>query len=363
MKPSALTSGLVQPARSADVLTTEHIATTEEAKATPVDSEPSAGARLARRWFADAAPFFILVTLIAYFGVRSDRFASLGNVRVMMDQSAIPLVAAVGMTLVILMGSIDLSTEGVMAASSIATALLVVNTVNDRDWAWAGVAVGIGIGALFGLFSGAVHTQLRMPSVMVTIGTWFIGLGLAASWFPDRPPSVSDVGLRSLALDRWFGVSLLAYVALLVAVLAAIVLRYTTFGRGIYAIGGDEALTRLAGVPVRRYRIVAFTVAGTCAGLAGVLSVSRTGIGSVQAGQGVLFTTISSVVIGGTSLQGGRGGIGHTIVGVAILTVLANGMVLTGVDPSIQQAIEGAIIIVAVVASGWRRRQRLRVVK
>ncbi len=313
----------------------------------------------ARRW----GPLAVLVVMLIVFSLVNPRFLSIGNFQSLLSQLAIPLVLAAGLTFVILMGSIDLSAEGVMAATSLIVSILIANSVNSLNLGVIAVLVALAAGAAFGLISGVVHTRLRLPSLMVTLGIWFVGLGVANILFPGTQPRISDLGFRSWALDTWWGVNRLVYVAVAVLILSFVVLRWTRFGRTIYGIGGGEELMILSGIRVARYRIGAFVVSAGLAGLAGLMATAQIGAGSVDAGTGQLFPAISAAVIGGTLLSGGQGGVLQSALGVVILTVLKDGLVLSGVGPYAQQAVVGVVIIVVVVAAAWSSRSRLKVVK
>src|SRR6185312_11374820 len=151
------------------------------------------------------------------------------------------------------------------------------------------------------------------------------------------------------------------WVALLALAIAFAIQNYTRLGRYMYALGGGEEVAALSNIPIDRVRILVFTLAGVFYALGGVLAAAQLGLGNAQIGQGRLFTTITAVVVGGTSLSGGEGGVLQTLVGVLIVTVLSNGMVLMGVSPSVQQAVQGLMIIAAVALS--IDRKRLRIVK
>lgn len=311
----------------------------------------------------DIGPTLALVALIVLFSVASPRFLSVDNIRVLLESSAIPTILAVGITFVLLQGSIDLSIEGVMASSSMIAALLFANTMTSYDLGWIAVLIAVAFGALYGLTNGLLYTMLRMPSLIVTLATWFIGIGIATLLFPGRQPQILDSRLMALVLDKSLGVSALVYVAFVIAILGYLIQRYSQFGRVSYAIGQDERTTRLSGLPVRMHKILAFVLMGTLAGLGGVFISAQLGVGNPQAGVGFLFPAISAAVIGGTLLSGGRGGVLHSVIGVLILEVLRNGMVQIGVDPYLRHVVEGLTIIAALVVGNWRMRSRLRVVK
>jgi len=319
----------------------------------------SAATRRLQAW----GPVAVLLALCAIFGILSPDFATPANFGAVLDASAIPLILATGLTFVVLQGSIDLSVEGVMATASMAAALLVANSESALDLGWGAAALALVASLAFGAANGVLHVALRLPTLMVTLGTWFIGLGIATAVYPARQPQILHPGLLSLALGHTFGASPIDWIALLVLGLGVVIQRYTTLGRASYAIGGNEAIARLSGLKVDRYKIGAFVLSAGLAGLAGVLASARLGVGSVGAGADALFPTVSAIVIGGTLLSGGRGGVLQSAVGVLILQVLRSGLVLTGTNPYLQHVVEGGVIVAAVAASNWRLRRRLRVVK
>ena len=308
-------------------------------------------------------PVAALVALCVLFSLTSPYFLSIPNVQALVDSAAIPLVLATGATFVILMGSIDLSIEGVTATASCLVALLVRNSQNAADLGYVGVLLTILVGSLIGLFTGLVVTRLRVPSFMATLGLWAIGLGVAAVLFGYRAAVVEDSNVRAIELTRWLGFPVEAYIGLGVVALGYFLQRSTRFGRYAYAIGADERAAWTAGIPVDRYKVGVFMFAAAMSALAGVMTVAKLGMSDSLAGSSDLFATLTAVVVGGTLFSGGEGGVLQSLVGVAIVVVLNNGMVQAGLDPLAQQGIEGMLIVVAVAATHWPVRQRLAVVK
>jgi len=153
------------------------------------------------------------------------------------------------------------------------------------------------------------------------------------------------------------------WVAALIVVIGVFLGRFTRLGRFPYAIGSNEGIARDNGVPVATYKVFIFVLAGACSAIAGIIGSLQLGAGATSVGSGVLFLTIAAVVIGGTSLAGGKGGVLRTTLGVFLLTVLNNGLVLSGVSPKIQSAVSGGVLVLAIVAAGWAYRGRLRVAK
>lgn len=308
-------------------------------------------------------PVIALVILCLLFSIADPTFATIGNLQNIASRSAIPLVLATGMSFVIVQGSIDLSIEGVMAVSSLTLASTVLNSRNGLDLGLLGAVLAIAVGALWGVINGLVITRLRVPSFMVTLGVWSMTWGIAMLMSGGAPPLIRDKTIRAVGLGETFGIPNVFLLALACLALGFVLQNYTRFGRYTYAIGGAEDLARLSGVPVDRYKLLVFAFCALMAGLAGVLESARVGIGHSEIGVGQMFAAITAVVIGGTPLSGGRGGVIQSAIGVVILSVLGSGMIFVGVTPYLQQAVQGAIILVAVVGATWHLGSRLRVVK
>jgi len=331
----------------------------------PVDHQGPVGSRLAaatlelRSW----TPLLALIVLWLGFSLAAPGFATVENLWTIADRSAIPLILAVGTTFIILQGSIDLSIEGVMAAGSLTFALCVLNSRTGLDLGIFGLMLATFAGAGFGLLSGLVITFLRVPSFMVTLGVWSTGTGIAMLLSGNQPPLIKDPMLRTLGLERSLAVPNLFLVALTVVLLGYVLQSYTRFGRCSMVIGGGEDVARLLGLPVDRYKVLAFVFAGLLCGLAGALESARIGLGHVDVGAGQMFATITAVVIGGTSLGGGRGGVVQSAVGALTLAVLSDGMIFVGVSPYAQKAVQGALILLAALIATWPLRGRLRIVK
>lgn len=261
------------------------------------------------------------------------------------------------------MGSIDLSVQGVMAASSMTTSLLVANDRNLNDWGLWSIAAGMAVGGLIGLIAGLAVTYLRIPSFLVTIATWNIGLGLAYVLFGNTSqPSVKDETMLGLGLDTFLGLSKATWVAIVVVVFCMWLQTRTKFGRYAYVIGGSEEIAKLSGINIKKFRTLSMVLAGALSGLAGSMIVAKSGIGAVQAGEGQLFLGIAAVVIGGTLLSGGRGGVLHSVVGVYIMITISVAMILLDVSDFYQQIVQGAVVLIVVSGTAWKLRRPLRTV-
>jgi ribose transport system permease protein len=307
------------------------------------------------------APLIALIVLSLFIGARNPRFFEFGNIIRVANSAAIPLILGLGVTFVILLGSIDLSVEGMLTMGAVLISLLVSNNVNGNSFGWFAPVLALTVCALLGAVNGVIHVGLRIPSFMVTLGTWFAALGAATLVLGGTTVRVTDASIRSLALVRFLEFPLAVWVALAALAVTWVIERQTRFGRYVYAIGGGEDLAALSGIPVNRVKIMVFTLAGALYGLGGLLAAAQLGQGSAQIGGGRLFTTVTAVVVGGTALTGGEGGVLNTLVGVLIMAVVSNGMVLLNVSPYLQQAVQGLLIIVAVALT--LDRKRLKIVK
>jgi ribose transport system permease protein len=311
----------------------------------------------------NVGPFLALVLMVVVFQVISGSFVSVGNFKSILEAAAVPSILAVGLSFVILLGAIDLSMQGVIAATSMTLSLLVANGVNANNFGFGGIVIAILVGVAFGALNGLLHVFGKTPSLIVTLGTWFIGLGVAAVLFPERVPSIHEPLVLGLSSVRIAGLGLIVYVALVVMVAAYAVLKYTRLGRMIYAIGGDEAIIVASGLPVRRYKFIAFVISGAVAALGGVLLSAQLGNGNADIGAGQLFPAISAAVVGGTLLSGGRGGALQSVLGALMLEVLSNGLIQIGAGPYSRNIISGAVILIAVGIGSYHMRRKLRIVK
>lgn len=306
-----------------------------------------------------------LVLLVVVFAlINPDSFLTVVNVQTMLDQASTPLIIGVGATLVILLGCIDLSVEGLMSACGLAFVLLSANSRDTADLgAWA-LVIGVLLGAALGLANGLVHTMLKIPSFIVTLGMGFVGFGIATLLFGNAQlPFLSSSDLKDWPTDKLLGLTHSFWLAALVVAIGLVVTRFTKLGRYTYAIGNNEPIARDNGVAVARYKVAVFTIAGACSGLAGVLTTMQLGSAPARIGIGMLFLTIAAVVIGGTSLGGGKGGIFRTTIGVLMLTVINNGLIQSDVSPNVQTAVSGGVLVLAIVAASWPHRSRLRIMK
>jgi ribose transport system permease protein len=321
--------------------------------------------RVALTWRGGLAEAAILVVLVAIFSILNpSAFPTATNLATILNNAAIPMIAGVGASAVVLTGRIDLSIEGVMGAAGLTFVLLSANSRETVDIGWLAWPAAIAVGAALGGLTGAIHAFAKVPSFIVSLGMWYVGLGVAAVLFGyEMIPFLSDDALVAWPTATVGGIPNSFLLAVLVVIAGVFLERFTRLGRSAYAIGNNELVARMTGIPVTLYVIVLFTIAGMCSALAGIVGSLALGAGAANVGVGMLFLTLAAIVIGGTPLSGGRGGALRTALGVLILSTLYNGLILAGVDPSIQSGVSGLVLVAAVIAAGWSQREKLRVFK
>ena len=297
---------------------------------------------------ATLGPLVALVLACAFFGMRSDRFLTGDNLSIVLQQVMVVGVIAVGQTLIILTAGVDLSCGMVMALGGI-----VMTTLAVEHGVPVPVAIGCGIGATtaFGLLNGLLVTRLKLPPFIVTLGT--LNIAFAITQLYSNAQTVTDVPDSMTALGGTFQVGNTAVVygvvvMLLLYVVATYVLTQTAAGRHVYAVGNNLEAARLSGIATPRVLLGVYVVAGMCYGLAALLSVARTGVGDPNAGQAENLEAITAVVLGGTSLFGGRGALFGTLVGALVVGVFRNGLTLIGVSSVYQVLVTGVLVILAV---------------
>jgi ribose transport system permease protein len=289
-------------------------------------------------------PILAIVVLIAYFTYVNPLFFSASNALNIGRQSSVLLMVALSGTIVILIGSIDLSVGSLVTLTGILTAMTV-----DALGVPGAVLVAVGVGALVGLVNGGLVTLLKVPSFLVTLGMLSVLAGIANQISQGQSILFMDSLLPNLVNGSYFlGVPNVIWFALLATVILTIIAFRTKLGRYLYALGGGEIVAAHAGVPVTSYKILAFVLSGAISGLAGVMLTGQVGAGTPTAGGGLLLNSIAAVVMGGTALSGGIGGPHRTFLGVLVIAILTNGMDVTAVNSFTQDIVKGCVIILAV---------------
>ncbi|GIG68959.1 ABC transporter permease [Phytomonospora endophytica] len=318
--------------------------------APPAPPPPMAARTIWRRALSVSTigPLAALVLACVYFSLQTDRFLTGPNFSLILQQVMVVGTLAVGQTLVILTAGIDLSNGAIMAFGSI---VMTRFAVDGGVHPLLAIAAGIAVCGLFGAANGLLVTRVKLPPFIVTLGMLNIAYALTHVYSDEK--TVSKLPPMLTALGRTFdlGGTRVTYgtvVALVLFGVFAFVLGQTAWGRRVYATGNNPEATRLTGVPTRRVLLAVYTVAGLVYGVAALLLVARTGVGDPKAGQTENLESITAVVLGGTSLFGGRGAVLGTLVGALIVGVFRNGLQLTGVAPIYQILITGVLVILAV---------------
>lgn len=315
------------------------------------------------------APLLFLIVLFLIFGTLESRFLSSLNLFNVMRQVSITGLIAIGMTFVILTAGIDLSVGSLLALAGLVAAAIAkggtsntlnlsVSEIQGHPWTLAMLGA-IAVGLAGGFLQGVLITKLGVPAFVVTLGGLSAFRGAALLFSGGGPISGFSKAYRYLGQGKILeDVPIPVLIFLSFAVVAHIILRYTQYGRHVYAVGANPQAARLSGLNADRIIISVYTIVGFFAGLAGFMLSSRLNSSEAVAGQGYELTVIAAVVIGGTSLFGGEGGIPGTVIGALLMGVLANGLVLMNVSSYIQQIVIGIIIILAVAFDRFIKSKR-----
>ena len=296
-----------------------------------------------------------LVLCVLFFTWQNPRFISLDNLMNILRQGGPLFITAFGLTAVILAGSIDVSSDGLLSLAGVAGVMLANYT--QVGGGWLSVLLGIGIGIVFGAFMGLLVSYARLPSFLVTYGTSTISRGIALIISGGIAQSTLFTQFKRLGSGSVAFIPTLAIFSALILALMVFLTTQTKYGRALYAMGSNERVAGLCGLPTRWYKLWAFIVAGACTGLAGVLMSARLGAGTHSQGEGMSLDAISAVVMGGTSMSGGKGSVPRTIIGVFVILMLNNGLNLMGVSPHVQILVKGIVVILAVAASSdWKSK-------
>jgi ribose transport system permease protein len=339
--------------------------------APPAEESPWMLRALPRR-FRPSGPMLGLLVLLALFILivaakgRLGFFLSWPNIQGLMHQNAVPAVIALGMLLIMISGGIDLSVGSVVALVTVVTMKVFIGLEVDAGLVGASaaaVAAGVAVGGACGLVNGLAITRLRVTPFVASLGMLSVARGVAY-WLANRqqisfrggvqPGWVSALEVAEVKGWQFFDPSVWSVFAL--ALLVAVLLRFTVFGRYCYAIGSNEATARLCGISVERNKLAIYTLAGLLTGWAGILTFANGNSGNPGSSVGLELEVIAAVVIGGASLAGGQGNVTGTLLGVLILGVLDNGVNFSGVPIEVKYILIGAIIVVNTALSQWQRR-------
>lgn len=297
-----------------------------------------------------------LVVLCIILSILSDKFFTVDNAWNVMRQISVNICIATGMTLVVLTAGIDLSVGSVLALSgAVAAGLLKNGLVFPSGNLYVGftllgaIVAGLLVGSLLGVFNGWTITKFKVPPFVATLAVLTIARGLTLLWTKGFPISGLGPGFTHIGTGWFLGIPLPVWISGIIVLMAVVLTQKTRLGRYIYAIGGNENAARLSGIPINKIKIIVYTIAGGLAAIGGIIVTSR--LDSAQPNAGITYEldAIAAVVIGGTSLSGGRGSIMGTVLGAIIIGVLNNGLVLLNVSPFWQQVVKGFVILLAVI--------------
>jgi len=311
-----------------------------------------------KRQVQQSLAFGTLVVLLIFFSLASPNFFTFSNIASVLLSTAVIGILALGTTFVIITGGIDLSLGTGMALCSVMTGVLITNMGLP---VWVGVIGGVATGVLMGLVNGFNVTFLRLPPFIATLAMMMIAGGLALVisnvapiYFSTSAPDFKRIALGAIIP----GIPNAVLITAVLAIIAFLVLSKTLLGRYTFAIGSNEEATRLSGVNTRRWTIFVYMFAGAFTGIAGVVIASRLDSAQPQIGTGYELQAIAAVIIGGTSLLGGRGSIIGTVIGALIMSVLVNGLSILSIQTEWRNIVVGVVVLLAVFLDSLRNRQR-----
>jgi erythritol transport system permease protein len=311
----------------------------------------------------------VLAALLLAFSILTPSFLTANNLSILAKHVAISAILAVGMTFVILAGGIDLSVGSVAGlAGMVAGGLLTVGIGGHTAGLVVSVAAALFVSAAVGLLNGLLVSQLAVAPFIATLGTLYIARGAAlllsqGRTFPNLAGSAAhgSTGFSALGQSVVLGVPLPVWLMAGIAVIATVVAARTPFGRHVYAIGGNERAARLAGIRIGRVKVLTYCFSGLCAGLVGLIIASQLESAHPATGESFELNASAAVVLGGTSLMGGRGSIGGSLIGAFVIGVLADGLVMIGVSEFWQMVIKGVVIVMAVTVDQMQTRLQARI--
>lgn len=302
---------------------------------------------------------FAVVAFGIFMSFSSDSFLTSTNIINILYSCTILAVVAIGQTFVILVGGIDLSVGSLIALSSVLSVGLVVKLGLP---VWLSLIITVLVGVAFGLAHGLAVTKLKMPPLIVTLASLSLASGLAYVFSNGRNIIPVPAFFETIGNAQLFGGTIPVFIpfTLIIAIISYFVLAKTSFGRMIYAVGGNQTAARLAGIPANRIIIIAFVISGLSSVIGGLMMTARLQSGSPIIGVGMELTVIAAAVIGGTSLFGGQGNVVGTLLGVVLLTMASNAIVLLAIPPNYDKVFTGLVIALAAALDIYRQRKKTR---
>lgn len=305
------------------------------------------------RFLTSISRLSVILVMVVLMSILSPTFFTIGNLLNVLRQAAPIFIIGAGQTVIILARGIDLSMDSVASLTSVVIATLMVD--NNIPF-YLAMPVGLLIGAALGLFNGVIVTKIKLPPFVATFGTWLLFKGLTVLWIDGRIISGFSKGFTFLGAGRLFGVPVIIFVAILVYIVIRLLLRHTTFGRKIYAIGANPDASRVSGIKIDRILILAFIISALMATFGSQLYIARIDSAKSDFGEGFALDAIAATLIGGTSFDGGVGTIEGTAIGALIILLLRNAMNLLGISPYWQGLATGVTIIIAVLGDTYLKK-------
>jgi len=293
--------------------------------------------------------FIVFLVMVLILSLLTDRFLTVNNLLNVVRQVSFNGILAIGMTFVVITGGIDLSVGSVLAVAGVVSASLVVNGEAHVP-TFIAILVGLVVGMFCGWINGFLVTKGKLAPFIATMGMMTIARGASLVYTSGRPVTSLTKSFQKIGSGFIFGIPIPIYLLVLVAAIAFFILKYTKFGRHVYAVGGNETAARASGLNTNRIKILVYMISGVLAGLVGMVLSARVNSASPIWGVGYELDAIAAAVIGGTSLSGGVGNIPGTIVGALIIGIISNGLDILNVSSYYQQIIKGLIIIIAVLS-------------
>lgn len=293
--------------------------------------------------------FFIFLGFIFIGSMLSEQFLSTQNILNILQQSSFVGIVSIGMTFVILVAGIDLSVGAVLALTGMLVSIMLSSGMNPV----LAITITLAAGAFLGFVNGFISTKFKVPAFIATLAMMVSARGLALLTTDGEPVYDLPEGFTALGGNMFGRIPVTAVVWIVLTIAAIVILKYTTFGRKIYAVGGNEESSRLSGIPVEKYITWCFIIAGTLSAVAGILMSAWLSVGQPTAGTGLELDVIAAVVLGGTSLFGGKGSVGGTFIGVLIMSMIVNIFNLLGLSSYYQSIFMGLIIVLALIMNQY----------
>ena len=316
--------------------------------------------------------FIALILVVVVFSYLSPQFLTAGNFVIMSKHVAINALLAIGMTFVILTGGIDLSVGSIVGMIAMIAGGLINEGINLPQLGiivyphtWMIVVISLALGTLTGGFVGFIITRFNVAPFIATLGMYYVARGIAGLrnngyTFPNLVgrPEYGNTGFEILGAGGFLGITYSIWLMVILMIVAHTVMTRLPFGRHVYAIGGNERAAELSGVRVSRTKIIVYSISGFCSALVGLIVASQLVAAHPLTGESYELTAIAAVVLGGTSLSGGRGSIGGTLIGAFVIGVLSDGLVMMGVSSFWQKVITGSVIVLAVIIDQVQARMQ-----